>query len=67
MSKKLGKLTPISTNINRIVFTKKFNLRTINNNEYHISQTTSFNEQLMLVDENDKKVGSITKLDGKIK
>jgi len=44
----------------------KYSFTEINNNDYHISQTNSFEEELMLVDENDKKIGSITKLDGKL-
>jgi len=53
---------------NKILFTKKINFgtTTINYSHYHVSQTNSFNEELILVDENDRKVGSITKLDGKI-
>lgn len=66
MRHKLGKLSSKYNKMNKMLLINKFNFTTINNNDYHISQTNSFNEELLLVDENDRKVGSITKLDGKL-
>lgn len=64
MRQKLSKLTSNNYTLNKTFSRIKYNFTTINNNDYHISQTNSFDEELLLVDENDKKIGSITKLDG---
>ncbi len=48
----------------KLITLNKYCYTDLNIGEYHISQTNSFDEDLILVEENDKKIGSIKKLDG---
>lgn len=50
---------------NNIIHRASKNFSLLNNSDYHISQINSFKEELILVDEKDKKISSINKFDGK--
>jgi len=67
MIKKLVKYSDHKIFQNYLIFSKnKYSFTEFNKNDYHVSQSKSFDEELILVDEKDNKIGSITKLDGKI-